>query len=143
MYSYGIELTFWLKLLLFLVIVVLLYVSFNTIMRKFLNVERRKFFSYNHVNEKHKRIDWTIRIVTIVIIFFTFPINITRDPIDFWFLQPWFILFISLSVSDTVSAVMEWKYATNSNRYKLTIAQLIFNIILVITLIVTNFFGLV
>lgn len=141
MYGYGIELAFWPKFLFFLIIVVLLYVSFNTIMRKILNVERRKFVSYNHVNEKHKRIDWTIRISTIVIILLTIPINITRDPIDFWFLQPWFILSISISVSETARAVMEWKYAENPNSYKLTIAQLIFSIILVI--IATNIFGLV
>jgi hypothetical protein len=50
-----------------------------------------------------------------------------RDPLDWnWFLQPWFIIFIFIVVSETTRAVMERKYAENPNGYKLTISQIIF-----------------
>ncbi|WML44674.1 DUF4181 domain-containing protein [Neobacillus sp. PS3-40] len=141
---YGVEPTFWLRLISLLAFVLLLLVSFNTIMRKWLKIERKKFFSYNHVNEKHKKIDWTIRITTIVSILSGYVINIMRDPINWlWFLQPWFIIFIFIVVSETVRAVMERKYAENPNAYKLTISQIIFVLILFFTLFKTDFFGLV
>ncbi|ARK31358.1 DUF4181 domain-containing protein [Halalkalibacter krulwichiae] len=141
---YGVEPTFWLNLLLILAIVILLLVSFNTIMRKWLKVEKRKFFSYNHVNAKHKKMDWAIRITTIFFIFLGYVITMMRGPMEMiWFLQPWFILLIFIVISEMVRAVMERKYAENSNAYKLTISQIIFSLILFFTLYMTDFFGLI
>ncbi|SFL98712.1 protein of unknown function [Gracilibacillus orientalis] len=140
MYGYGVEM----RLLLLLAIVLLLFVSLNTIMRKWWNVERKKFFSYNHVNEKHKKVDWTIRITTIVSLLLGYGINITRGPTNgYWFLQPWFTLIIFVVVSQIGRAVMERKYAQNPNAYKVTISEIIFILILFFTLFTTNFFGLV
>ncbi|GAB3056353.1 DUF4181 domain-containing protein [Virgibacillus ainsalahensis] len=141
---YVVEPAFWPNLILLLAIILLLMVLFNTIMRKWLRIKKKKFFSYNHVNEKHKKIDWTIRITTIVVILLGYIITITRGPMDMiWFLQPWFILFIFMIVSETVRAVMERKYAENPNAYKLTISQIVFFLILLFTLFMTDFFGLI
>ena len=60
-----------------------------------------------------------------------------------WFLQPWFIIFIFIVVSEMVRAAMERKYAENPNAYKLTISQIIFMLILFFALYKTDFFGLV
>ncbi|WP_124053402.1 DUF4181 domain-containing protein [Priestia endophytica] len=140
---YSAEPNFGLKFISLLAIILLLWVSFNTIMRKWLKVERKKLFSYNHVNEKHKKIDWTIRIITIASILIGFIINISRDSTDwFWFLQSWVVLFIFIVISETVRAVMERKYAKNPNTYKLTISELLFVIILFFILFKTDFFGL-
>ncbi|MUK87830.1 DUF4181 domain-containing protein [Ornithinibacillus sp. L9] len=142
--GYGVESDFGIRLVLLLAIVLLLLVSFHTIMRKWLNVERKKFLSNNYVNGKHKSIEWTIRIVTIVSLLLGYGINITRDPAHwYWFLQPWFILIIFAFVSQIVSAVMERKYAQNPNAYKVTISETIFLLILLITLFNTDFFGLI
>ena len=65
---YGVDPFFGLKLILLLAIILILFFVFNTIMRKWFKVDKKKFFSYNHVNEKHKKVDWTIRIITVVII---------------------------------------------------------------------------
>ena len=53
---YGIEPIFWLKLLLLITILLLLSFIFNTVISKWLKVEKKKFLSYDHVNEKHKKI---------------------------------------------------------------------------------------
>ncbi|WP_096200049.1 DUF4181 domain-containing protein [Bacillus sp. FJAT-45350] len=137
---YGIESTFLLSILLFLAIL-LLIVSFNKIMRKWLKVEKEKLFSYNHVNEKHKKIDWTIRIVALVFFLLGYVVNTIRESIHELF-QPWFLLLIII-VSEAVKAVMERKYAENPNAYKLTISQIIFVLVLLFTLYKTDFFGLV
>lgn len=140
---YSIEPTFGLRFISLLAIILLLWISFNTIMRKWLKVKKEKLFSYNHVNEKHKKMDWTIRVITIVSILIGFIINISRDSTDwFWFLQSWVILFIFIVVSETVRAIMERKYAKNPNAYKLTISELLFVIILFFILFKTDFFGL-
>ncbi|MFP7226492.1 DUF4181 domain-containing protein, partial [Priestia filamentosa] len=100
---YSIEPTLGLRFISLLAIILLFWISFNTIMRKWLKVKKKKLFSYNHVNEKHKKMDWTIRIITIASILIGFIINISRDSTDwFWFLQSWVILFIFIVVSETV-----------------------------------------
>ncbi|WP_404451812.1 DUF4181 domain-containing protein [Virgibacillus necropolis] len=145
MYSYGLEPIFWLKLVLILAIILVLLVSFNEVMSKWLKVEKKKlfsFFSYNHVNEKHKKVDWTIRITFIVIIILGYFINSMSNPMESnWFFEPWFLLFILIVVSETARAIMEWKYAANRNAYILTISQLVFIIILLTSMFTTNFFG--
>lgn len=142
MYGYGTESTFWLKLVLMLAIILVLLVSFNTVMRKWLKVEKKKFFSYNHVNEQHKKIDWTIRITFVVFIFLGFFINSMVDPMERkWFFESWFLLFVLIFVSETARVIMEWKYAANRNAYILTVSQLVFTAIILITLFSTNFFG--
>ncbi|MGA9288037.1 MAG: DUF4181 domain-containing protein [Anaerobacillus sp.] len=141
---YGIEPFFWLKLIFLLAIVTLFLVLFNTVMRKLYNIERKKFFSPHIVNEKHKKIDRLIRLTTIVSLLLGFIITIISDTQDWhWFLQPWFILLISIFVSETVEAIMERKYSENPNAYKLTISQIIFYLILFFILFKTDFFGIV
>ncbi|KHF39347.1 DUF4181 domain-containing protein [Halalkalibacter okhensis] len=138
------EPTFWLNIIWLLAIILLLLYLFNSIMRKWLKVEKKKFLSYNHVNEQHKKIDWIIRVLTIVVILLGYVITLMRGPTEMiWFLQPWFILFVFIVVSEMVRAVMERKYAENPNAYKFTISQLIFLLILFFTLYKTGFFGLV
>lgn len=136
--------TDWLALLLLLAIVMLLFLLFNAVMRKWLQVEKKKLFSYNHVNEKHKKMDWTIRVVFLVVLLLGNFINVTREPMEwFWFFETWFLLIVFIVVSETVRAVMEWKYAVNKKDYIFTICQLIFGVLLILTVIQTNFWGLI
>jgi len=136
--------TDWLALLLLLAIVMLLFLLFNAVMRKWLQVEKKKLFSYNHINEKHKKMDWTIRVVFLVVLLLGNFINVTREPMEwFWFFETWFLLIVFIVVSETVRAVMEWKYAVNKKDYIFTISQLIFGVLLILTVIQTNFGGLI
>lgn len=136
------EANLWLRLLLILTGFLFSLFLFNAIIRKWLKVERKKIFSYNHVNMKHKKIDWGIRITTVVALFIGYMISITRDPIGMnGFFHSSFILFSFIIVSETVRAIMEKKYASNPNDYKFTISQLIFIVIFVIILYTTEFFG--
>lgn len=116
---------------------------FGTVMRKWLKVEKKKRFSHNHVNDHHSKIDWTIRIAFMFIIFVGTFINATRDPAEkIWFLEPWYLLFGLIFLSESVRIFMEWKYADNKNAFIFTLSQLLFSMIVVITSLSTNFFGM-
>ncbi|MEC3883054.1 DUF4181 domain-containing protein [Halobacillus sp. HZG1] len=144
MLGYGLDSDFWLGLLLLLTIVSVLLVSFNTIIRRWLKVERKKILSYNHVNEKHTRIDWIIRIIAAISLILGYSINIMSYPtITYWFLQPWYIIIVFLVVSEIGRAVMERKYAQNPNAYKVTILEMTFTLLIYISILNTDFWGLV
>lgn len=140
---YGIESMFWLKLLFLLTVFSVLMISFNAIMRRWLGVEKRKAFSHNHVNDKHKKIDWSIRLIFIAIMVIGGFINVTMIPREpYLFLQPWFLFFVLIFVTETVRAVMERRYAKNPNAYVFTVFQLVFTMILLILIFTTDFFGI-
>ncbi len=137
-----IEPIIWIKLFLFIGILLLLSFIFSFLMRNFLNVEKRKAFSYNHVNEKHKRIDRIIRTSFIIILLITQIFIIARvikEPT--WYLKTPSLIIIFSVASGIVRAFMEWKYAENRKEYIFTISELSFTLILVLILLSTNFFN--
>lgn len=144
MYPYGLEPTFWLRLVAVIAMFLLLLVTFNRIISRWLKVERKKIFSNNHVNKRHEKIDWIIRVIAIFSIFLGYAIDSTRGPTDwYWFLQPWFILMVFVSVSEVGRAIMERKYAENPNAHKVTLCNIVFTLILFYTLVKTGFGGLI
>lgn len=131
---YSVEQVFWLKVLLILTTFGLLLFLFNTLMRKLLKVKKKNPFSYNHLNNKHKIIDWTIRITFIFIISIGSYINILREPLErIWFLEPYFTLFTFIIASETARAIIEWKYDNNRNAYIFTLSQLLFIVLFLLT----------
>ncbi|HBW38527.1 DUF4181 domain-containing protein [Desulfosporosinus sp. BICA1-9] len=140
---YGLGPKFWQELFLLLTIVLLSLVSFNAVMRKLLKVEKKKLFSYNYVNEKHKKIDRTIRITSIVVLLIGSFVNMTRDPMDWiWFFEPWFLMMVFVLATEVARAIIEYKYAENRNDYKFTISQLVFIVIIFFTLYWSDFLGM-
>ena len=115
----------------------------NKFTRKWLNVEKKKFFSYNHVNNKHKKIDWTIRITFIFSLIIGGFINISRGYSNhIWFLETHILLLVFVIVSETARIIMEKRYAENKNDYIFTAIQLVVISIFLISVFSTNFFGL-
>ncbi|WP_238323441.1 DUF4181 domain-containing protein [Planococcus antarcticus] len=115
--------SFWLDLLVILGPFFILTYLFNSIMRRWLKVEKPKMFSHNHVNVKHKKIDWTIRGLIVVLMIIGAFVNINRIPLEpILFLEPWFLLLILVTVTEIVRAVMEKKYVENPNAYIYTVS---------------------
>lgn len=140
---YEVEPAFWLHLLLLLTILFVLMALFNAILRRWLGVEKPKAFSHNHVNNQHKKIDWSIRIFFMALIVLGFFINVPRLPDEsYLFLEPWFLLFGLVFITEIIRAIMEKKYAENPNAYIYTIGQLVFILALLILLFTTDFFGI-
>ncbi|WP_416144095.1 DUF4181 domain-containing protein [Planococcus koreensis] len=143
MILYAFESSFWLKLLFLIAVLSLAIFLFNALMRKLLNVERPKAFSHNHVNDAHKKIDWSIRILFIFLMLIGGFINASRfEEEPYLFLQPYFLLFVLIFITETIRAVMERKYAKNPNAYLYTVSQLVFAMLLVIVVFSTDFFGI-
>ncbi|WP_164669747.1 DUF4181 domain-containing protein [Virgibacillus doumboii] len=133
----------WKKLVIALAIFLILSFASDTVMRKWLKVERKKFFSYNHVNDQHKKIDFTIRISSVILLLFGSTYNSLKEPAErIWFLDIWFIILMFIVVSETARAIMEWKYATNRKAYILTLYQLGFIVVFLFLFFTTDFFGL-
>lgn len=133
----------WLKFILFITSYALLIFLFNKGMRKLFKVEKKKLFSYHHLNGKHKKIDWTIRITFVILIFVGGFYNATLPPLDrMWFLESHILLIVFVLLSETVRAVMEKQYAGNRDDYKFTISQLAFLSLSLILFFSTDFFGL-
>ncbi|WP_377892309.1 DUF4181 domain-containing protein [Alkalihalobacillus sp. R86527] len=66
-------------------------------MRRLLKVEKKKLFSNTYINETHKKVDRSLRIIILVSILLGFIISITRFPMkSVWYLEPWFF-FVPLS----------------------------------------------
>lgn len=135
-----IESSFWIKLLLLLGIYVTLSFLFSSFMRKWLKVEKKNSFSYNHVNDRHRKIDWTIRITFIVVTILWYIISMMLDLMYTRFLWLFFVCFFI--IIEIVRAYMEWKYSENKKDYIFTISQLAFAIIFLILFVTSVFFGL-
>lgn len=101
----------------------------NMLLRKILGVEKRKRFSNNYVNEKHQKIDWTIRMVMVFVVVIAAIFSFHSIQIYMIFL---FVIFGA--IQETVRAVMEKKYAENPNDYLFTLIQFPLAIIVVFTL---------
>lgn len=141
----GAEPAFGLKVLLLIVFVLLIAYSFNAIMRKWLKVEKPKFFSYNHVNDKHKKIDLSLRGVVSVLLIIGYVNNSERlsqaqKPI--FLLKTWVLLFAFVVSIEVVRAFMEWKYAENPKTYLVTVSSLVFLVIVASSIFMTDFYGI-
>lgn len=137
----GVMAGFWIDFLWIVGGLVIALYLFHQVMTKILKVERR-FFSYNYVNEQHKKIDWYVRMGMIIFLLIGFFINMNKYGIDaIWFLEPWFLILVLVTLTESLRAYMEWKYAENRNEYKLTIFQLLFIFLVITIFYLTNFFG--
>ena len=115
----------------------------NKCLRTWLKVEKKKFFSYNHVNEQHKKIDWTIRITFIFFLLFGFFVNVSEDPSKhIWFLQTHILMFVFIIATELVRIFMEKRYAENKNDYIFTAVQLVVISVFLLAVFSTDFFGL-
>ena len=125
----------------------ILIIIINDVVSKLLGVEKKSLFSYQHVNDRHKKIEWVIRITFILFIVIGTYINIQREHSEsLWFLETWNILIVFIIIVDLLQAFMEWKYVENKKVYISTLIQLGFFVVLLLLIFVlinNHFFGMV
>lgn len=130
-------------LLLFLIVVILVINFFGFVIRKLLGVERKKWFSYNHLNERHKKLDWLVRIFFVILLFISNYYTNYNDILGtYWYFETWFIIIVFLITSELLRTFMEWKYAENKKDFIATLSEMLFAISILFLTIVTDFFGL-
>lgn len=100
---------------------------------KAFNIEKRKSkFSYNHVNKTHRRLDWLIRIMSMLcLLYFVYLIFYRDSSITLFFIG----LIIFTILSDSVRAYFEWKHSSHPKHSILTISEMLVLVIVLVACI--------
>ncbi|ANU14435.1 hypothetical protein B481_0189 [Planococcus halocryophilus Or1] len=100
-------------------------------LRKSFNIEKEKkvWFSYNHVNNLHKKIDWGLRIVAMLVMFMVLYLMIFKGySVAFYMLT--FVTF--MFIDSSVKAFFQWKYSDQPKQWILTMGEITFLVMVVI-----------
>lgn len=125
----------WLGLLFYFILFFLVIYIFDRMMIKVLQIPRKSVLFDNHVNTTHRKVDWILRIIFILMIIVGEIINTLREPLPAIFiLEPFTLVFLLIYVTELWKAYVEWKYEREKNSYKLTLYRL---------LVVTIFLGFI
>ena len=106
----------------------------NYIVGKIFNVDLNGLFSENYVNNRHKKIDWIIRIIAVPVAIgiYIFSYNVTFNQ-STGLIVASTLMFFSIILNQLTSIYMEKKHLANTNQYKATIVK---SILINITIIV-------
>lgn len=110
---------FWWRLLFYLVVVAAVTSLINFLLRKLLKVERKPLFSYNYLNDFHKKGDQILRACTIIAV-----IIVYLSTFESFFRFLLFLAIANIIFTEGFRAIMEKKYAENPNDYLYTLWQL-------------------
>lgn len=130
------------KMIVAVVLLLSVFYLLDFLLRRYLKLEKINFFKNNYVNDKHQKIDWTLRFI-LVFGYLTMGIIMSSGEKA---TKTVFFIFVSYSlfneiVLELVRAYMQKKYAENDNEYIPTLIQLSLLIMVVPTLLYTKFFG--
>lgn len=117
MKNYGMTPEFWSELIIILLIVIFLMSIIPALIRYKMGADKNKWFSYNHINKLHKKIDWTLRIIFLISVLLS-AIYLYEQPL---LISLIFIFFILSQI--IVQAYVEWKFSDNKKNFKATLIQ--------------------
>lgn len=130
---------FWLKFVLFALIVFILISVIKHFLRKVLKIEKvkRGFFSNQYINDRHRRIDWGIRAVTVLTFIIFILISIYEDISyimqDISINSIFMVISIYLLMADClVRAYFEWRHTPNPKQSILTLSEMLLLVIAII-----------
>lgn len=128
---------FWIKFGLIAVLVFVLISIVKVLLRSLFKIEKvkKEFFSFNHVNELHRKIDKGLRT------FSTITLIILSYVLLFYYEDLIYLLFIAVIVfmilDYMVRAFFEWKYTKHPKQSILTLTEML--LILTTIIIVIEF----
>jgi hypothetical protein len=132
---------FWVKFGLIAIIVFVLISIVKLLLRKLLKIEKvkKELFSYNHINELHRKIEKGLRIFsTIALILLSYVLLFYfEDLIDLVLIAV--IVFMVLDYM--VRAFFEWKYTQYPKQSILTLTEMFLILIAIIIVIEFNILG--
>ena len=126
---------FWLLFVLCAVGIFILIAIVKWVLRKIFNIEKekKKLFSYNHINALHKKVDWGIRIsssiILILLVFYSIELQ------EFPAIPSLNVLVVFTIIDFATKAFFEWKYSDNPKHSILTISEMIIWITAIIIVI--------
>ncbi|WP_117170741.1 DUF4181 domain-containing protein [Paraliobacillus sediminis] len=111
-------------LFIFLGIFLVMQIFLNKWLRKKLEVRKKEWFSYNHVNKLHKWLDWSLRFVAMFALLISFVITISVETNEYAWLQ-FIILMVYHILEGLLRTFMEWKYYPERKDYIVTLINTI------------------
>ncbi|SIT88979.1 DUF4181 domain-containing protein [Edaphobacillus lindanitolerans] len=128
---------------LFILGMLLASAAFTYVIKRWAGVKKGKWFTWDYVNDRHRKLDKWIRITFIVpYLIYLVPAIMTgwneRAP---WYLQTWALLVAFFGVLTLFQAFMEKKYSDNPRAYLATLGDGAFIIALLLIVIRSGFFG--
>jgi len=114
----------WLKIGLSLVMLFALLALVKFTLRKLFKIEKEKteWFSYNHVNKTHQKVDWIVRIVSMIVLIAVSYLVIFKEYSIIFYLVPIFLLMV---IDYSVRAFFEWRYSDHPKQAILTIGEMV------------------
>ncbi len=133
---------FYFKLIALLAVFYIVLYSTEYVARKVLKTERKKFWSNQYVNDKHRQIGWILKGIFMVGLVVLGIIFLSRESA----MENWFILYLSYMLFTTIvielaRAYMEKKYAQSKNQYIVTLIEMAVLSGFLLSIIMTNLFG--
>jgi len=124
---------FLMKLLLLLIVVFLVVIAMQFSVRKMFKIEKKKSgFSYNFVNETHKKVDLSLRFAGLI---FIIAFNMYSFEHGYTFTNYTLGLLIFLIIIDLGNAYFHWKYSSEPKQSILILSGTVVVIILYILLL--------
>lgn len=114
----------WLKIGLSLVILFVLMAVVKSALRKVFKIEKEKteWFSYNHVNKTHKKVDWLVRMLSSIVLIFISYLVIFKEYSIILYIIPVVLLLV---IDYAVRAFFEWNYSDHPKQAILTIGEMV------------------
>lgn len=123
---------FWIKFILFAIIIFVMISTVKYLLRKLFKLKKvkRNFFSYNHINETHRKVEKWVRVFTaITLMTLSFLIINHKDYMNFYLLGV--VALFGLDYS--VRAFFELRYSEYPKQAILTVAEMVMMLTAVIT----------
>jgi hypothetical protein len=114
----------WFYFILIVSVIYALTSAVRVILRKGFGIEkeRKRSFSYNHINNLHKKLDWIIRMMTaILLINCLFLVNYQNYSINIFLIA----LMITLGLEYVVRAFFEWRFTERPKQSIVTVSELV------------------
>jgi Domain of unknown function (DUF4181) len=127
------------KLLFVIAMYIILVFLFHHVISRYLGLEKRKFFSHEMVNEQHEKGDKLIGDLAVATLVAGFILHVTTDfDVEYWFLQPYFIIAFFFIARQLWKSYMERKWLESNKEYLYTLMEAVLYIILFSALFSSN-----
>lgn len=112
----------WIKFVSFVLVVYVISAMVKLFLRKLIKIEKEKMsiFSHNHITELHRKIDWAIRVTSMIAgIVISALITIKNYSINLLLI----VSFFHIVLDSAVRVFFECNYSPNPKQYILTISD--------------------
>ncbi|OIU71768.1 DUF4181 domain-containing protein [Rossellomorea aquimaris] len=125
---------FWIKFCLIVIIVFVLISFVKFILRRVFHIKKvkRKVFSYNLINERHRKIDKWIRFVSVIILIgLSWGVIEDKNYISLYVIG----MTVLLMTDYLVRAYFEWKHSEYPKQAIVTVAEMVMMVTAIITIV--------